>query len=354
MWTQSPVFSPGRELQVVYQIQHITEFNYSGPVTDTLFEVRMAPRSDEDQTVLSYNLVVSPRAPLMSYRDGFGNRVDVFNLSQPYQALSLQATSFVRPHRRDPQIRLAGLTWNGQFEASTDTFDFVTRSTLVEPCPELESLKQTLEGFEAPAVKYVERLVELVRGTMKYDKKVTTEQTKLREALRLGRGVCQDFAHVLIGLCRQLGLPARYVSGYVNQPGEIATHAWCQIWAGPRIGWIDIDPTSDSFGGNDHVVTAVGRDYADVPPNRGVWKGDASETMDVKVKVEEVEQLPTTLDEWASSAHRRQPASSWSHQRIRRRPLPIGARSIFPQQARPSTLLYRQQGQQQQQVGRPV
>src|SRR5207248_1367780 len=122
----------------------------------------------------------------------------------------------------------------------------------------------------------VGELMAAVRGRLTYEKKVTTARTPVAEALALGRGVCQDFAHLMIAACRGVGLPARYVSGYVNQPGEVATHAWVQVWGGPGAGWVDVDPTLDAWPADDHVVTAVGRDYADVPPNRGVWKGTAA------------------------------------------------------------------------------
>ncbi len=112
------------------------------------------------------------------------------------------------------------------------------------------------------------------------------------QALALGSGVCQDFAHLFIAACRGCGLPARYVSGYVNQPGEIATHAWAQVWGGGAIGWVDVDPTHGRFADDGHVVTAVGRDYSDVPPNRGAWKGRAEETIAVSVKVEVIQRLP--------------------------------------------------------------
>src|SRR5690606_27691565 len=130
------------------------------------------------------------------------------------------------------------------------------------------------------------RLIAAVRGRMNYEKKVTTAQTPVSEALTLGQGVCQDFAHLFIGVCRSLGLPARYVSGYLKHPGEIETHAWAQVWAGERVGWVDVDPTHAELVSDDHVVTAVGRDYSDVPPNRGVWKGQAEEAITVAVTVE--------------------------------------------------------------------
>ena len=178
---------------------------------------------------------------------------------------------------------------------------------------------------------------------------MTTAQTRLGEALEIGRGVCQDFAHLFLGTCRALGLPARYVSGYVNHPGEIATHAWCQVWCGDRAGWLDVDPTSCSFVDNDHVVTAVGRDYADVPPNRGVWQGSASEAIAVAVTVEPVDRVPFDWNGWSlpvvrwpavgdAAANTRRPAD------LRRR-----TKAAYPNQARPRPSLLRQQGQQQQQ-----
>jgi transglutaminase-like putative cysteine protease len=109
--------------------------------------------------------------------------------------------------------------------------------------------------------------------------------------------VCQDFAHLYLAVARMHGLPARYVSGYIHQPGELATHAWVQVWAGPGCGWINLDPTHGKWVGQDHVVTAVGRDFSDVPPNRGVWKGDANEFMSVTVNVQPVDRVPSDLVE---------------------------------------------------------
>ena len=127
---------------------------------------------------------------------------------------------------------------------------------------------------------------------------MTRARTTVGEALTLGRGVCQDFAHLTIGACRALGLPARYVSGYVNHTGEVATHAWCQVWAGDSAGWVDFDPTHDEFVDDAYVMTAVGRDYNDVPPNRGLWKGRAEESMNVSVKIEPVDRVPHEWNEW--------------------------------------------------------
>jgi transglutaminase-like putative cysteine protease len=115
--------------------------------------------------------------------------------------------------------------------------------------------------------------------------------------LELGRGVCQDFTHLYLAVARLRGIPARYISGYIHQPGELATHAWVQLWAGPNAGWVNLDPTHGKWVEKDHIVTAIGRDFSDVPPNRGVWKGDAAESIAVTVNVQPVERVPADLAE---------------------------------------------------------
>jgi transglutaminase-like putative cysteine protease len=274
---------------MLFRIEHETRLTYSEPVTEAVIEARMAPESSEDQTVLGYRLRVSPITPVTTYRDGFGNRVDLFNVLSPHREIVLSATSYVQPHRRPAEERLAGLTAADAREPSLEALEFLERSRLVGRSTEVDALAAALDA--GPLAEVLVAAMQAVRGRLKYEKRVTTARTPLDEVLRLGCGVCQDFAHLMIGICRTAGLPARYVSGYVQEPGEIETHAWCQLWCGPA-GWIDLDPTHACFVGPAHVVTAVGRDYSDVPPNRGVWKGTATETMSVAVSVATVERMP--------------------------------------------------------------
>jgi transglutaminase-like putative cysteine protease len=194
------------------------------------------------------------------------------------------------------------------------------------------------------------RLMEAIAVRVRYEKRVTTTRTPVSEVLALGRGVCQDYAHVFIAACRGLGLPARYVSGYVNHPGEVATHAWCQVWCGPTVGWVDIDPTHNNFPDDDYVLTAVGRDYSDIPPNRGMWTGRAEEQIGVSVKVEPAERVPMEWNEWA-------PQMSWrgrgqvQSQRMGAHAVQVQRQGMpaYPVQKVPGHSLRRQQGQQQQQ-----
>lgn len=334
---------------MIFRIQHETRLTYTAPVSDTVFEVRMAPPTDDEQTVLGYRLQVTPAAPLTTFRDGLGNRVELFTIHAPYRELSLVATSFVRAHRRSPRERLLGVAW--PLPASLESMEFLQTSPLVDSSPALDAFVGGLGRPSGSLVDVIESVLSACRSQLEYEKAVTTPQTLLSEALRLGRGVCQDFAHLFVGTCRALGMPARYASGYVYHPGEIETHAWCQVWAGESVGWIDVDPTRAEFVGNDHVVVAVGRDYSDVPPNRGVWQGEASEAMDVKVTVEPVERVPRDWAGWAPPAARgpalgangspaRRKAASSKRSRV----------GVYPNQPRPRESLLRQQGQQQQQI----
>jgi transglutaminase-like putative cysteine protease len=337
---------------MLLRIFHETKLTYTAPVTETVFEVRMAPPSDDDQTSLRYRLVTKPRAPVTSYRDGFGNRVDLFNVATPYQELVVQVTSYVRTHRRPASSRLAGIPWPAPGPIAIEALEFLTPSPLVDRGAALDALVAELPRPSGTLADALLRIMGVVGERLRYEKKATTARTPLSEALALGRGVCQDFAHLFIGVCRTLGLPARYVSGYVNHPGEVATHAWCQVWAGESAGWVDIDPTSGEFLGDDHVVTAVGRDYSDVPPNRGVWKGRAEESMAVTVKVDPVDRVPLEWNEWATPAP--MPAfAPMQFQRLGTHAVqgqrPGVGRPAYPNQPRARASLHQQQGEQQQQ-----
>jgi transglutaminase-like putative cysteine protease len=321
---------------MLLRIDHETRLTYSEPVTESVIKVRMAPLSGDDQTVMHYRLRLTPPAPVTSFRDGFGNRVDLFNILPPHGDLAIAATSFVQTHRRPGRDRIGNVMCPVDGQVDLDAVEFTRPSKLVGAGPAVRAFVSGLPRHPATVIERVQELVAAVRGRMIYEKKVTTANTPVAEALELGRGVCQDFAHLLIAACRAVGLPARYVSGYVCQPGEVATHAWVQVWAGPGCGWVDIDPTHDTWPGDDHVVTAVGRDYADVPPNRGVWKGAATETIAVTVSVRPLDRLPPEAGEPIG-------APAWVGTAL---PQPT-SKSRFPQQ-NPSRVIRQQQSQQQQ------
>ena len=329
---------------MLLRVQHETKLSYSDPISETVFEVMMAPPSDEDQTNLGYHLRTVPSAPVTIYRDGFGNRVDLFNILSTYQELVIRATSIVRMHRGSAsESRLTGSLCdlqNGDFRTA-ETVEYLQPSPLVTRCPELDEFLAAMPQPEETLDQIVRQLVASVRTRLVYEKKVTTARTPVGEALRLGRGVCQDFAHLFLGACRGIGLPARYVSGYIHQTGEVATHAWCQVWGG-RGGWVDVDPTHGTFPDNGHVKIAIGRDYSDVPPNRGVWKGRARETISVSVKVDLIDRVPIELTEW-SMTEAPWSSTSWLQSQRQSQRVKLS-----------NQLAYRQQQGQQQQMIDPI
>jgi len=324
---------------MLLRIDHETRLTYTEPITEAVIELRMAPESNEDQTVLGYRLRVTPPAPVTTYRDGFGNRVDLLNVLAPHREVIVRAISYVRPHRPPAVERLTGLTLAHAREPNLASLEFLKPSRLVGRPEEVESLAESLCRPSAPLREVLQDAMTAVRSRLKYEKRVTTAHSGVDEVLRLGRGVCQDFTHLMIAVCRGARIPARYVSGYVSEPGEIETHAWCQAWCGPA-GWVDLDPTHGSFAGLAHVATAVGRDYSDVPPNRGVWKGTAAEEMAVAVKVETVERMGIDAGDVGGVA--------WSGV------LPVGvsrsSRGANPGYRSQTKLLYRHQQEQQQQT----
>jgi len=317
---------------MLFLIQHETKLSYSEPVSETVFEVRMSPPSDENQTNLGYRLKITPSAPVTINRDGFGNRVDLFNVMTPYRELVIWASSIVRTHRPSVEARLSEIPWNPDHSDFKDleASEYSLPSKLVAGCPELDAFLAPLREPADTLGVMVRRVLDAVRSRLTYEKKVTTARTPLREVLTLNRGVCQDFVHLFLGACRGLGLPARYVSGYVSEVGELATHAWCQVYAGP-LGWVDIDPTRGSFVDETFVTLAVGRDYSDVPPNRGVWKGHGDENIAVAVKVEPISRVPIDWTNYSTQ----QPWSSTSwvqSERASSRPRLMNSQSGYRQQ----------------------
>jgi transglutaminase-like putative cysteine protease len=334
---------------MLLRISHETKLSYSDPVAETVFEARMAPPTDEDQTNLGYRLRTTPQSPVTSYRDGMGNRVDLFNVTKPYTELVILATSYVRTHRRPGVARLEQAGRLGEGPVAPESLELLEPSPLVDRSRALDDFVAKLpRPYEVgSSIGFVEALIAAVGDRIKFEPKVTKARTPLSEALELGRGVCQDMSHLFIAACRALGVPARYVSGYVNHPGEIATHAWCQVWGGERAGWVDVDPTIREFVADEHVAVAFGRDYSDVPPNKGLWKGRAQETISVSVKVEPIDRVPMEWNEWSQPNSR--PGLFQSQRMGGMTQSQRMSRSPYPNQRSYRAGLHQQQGEQQQQ-----
>jgi len=254
-------------------------------------EVRMQPRSDSQQRCLKFQLDVNPAANIMQYRDFMGNAVHHFDIAQGHTQLQVKANSLVEVQ---PSTLPSSSAWADldALLAADDHWEMLLSSQFSHPTSELEELARelTCERRGNP-LELVTELNQAIYRLFSYVPNSTRVDSPIDEALRARQGVCQDFAHIMIALLRPLRIPSRYVSGYLfhgeettDRSLEGASHAWVEALL-PGLGWTAFDPTNNLIAGDRHIRVAVGRDYADVPPTRGVYKGQAESELSVAVTV---------------------------------------------------------------------
>lgn len=283
-----------------YHLVHITEFHYDGPVSESYNEVRLRPLTDEKQSCLSFRLTTTPASQAKSYQDAFGNWVHQFNVLKEHRHLKVETESVVLMLDA-PEISTE--TTLEQVDAAREELHEEFYDYLVDSCyvPHLAALDELICRAERSsnglAFGFAEAASLLIHEHFQYVKGATHVQSSIEDALRLRAGVCQDFAHLLLGAARKRGLPARYVSGYLvpqraDNPnaaleeviGGQASHAWTEVYI-PECGWIALDPTLAAAVGARHVRIAYGRDYGDVAPVRGLYNGHAGQRLSVDVQL---------------------------------------------------------------------
>jgi transglutaminase-like putative cysteine protease len=301
-----------------YSIRHLTRFRYSAPVSESIMELRMRPRTEGPQRCLSFQVSVDPRAHVNEYRDYLGNAVHHFNVPGKHTQLRIVAEA-VMEVTAPPELpeSLPGSAWDelDNTVAQGDYWEMLVPSQFARPSPALSALiaEFRIERREDP-LTLVRHVKQGMYDWFEYAPKSTQVDSPIDHALEARRGVCQDFAHITIALLREVRIPCRYVSGYLyHQPktrvrsANGATHAWVEVLL-PGLGWVGVDPTNNLFAGERHVRTAIGRDYADVPPTRGVFKGDAGSELAVAVTVAPADAPPppenelTITQDWAAIA----------------------------------------------------
>jgi transglutaminase-like putative cysteine protease len=262
-------------------VEHTTSFRYDTPIAEAYTELRLRPQESGGQHCSSFRLVTDPPGVrIREYVDHYGNDVRHFDVLESHDRLSVTATSevltppsFVDGHREPTPLELHDFLMPTAYAPLNGAVGELARESRVD----------------GSAAERAIALMEAVKGRLVYEPGATDVQTRADEVLALGRGVCQDFAHVLLAACRCEGIPARYVSGYLYDPAleadNAASHAWVDVFDEER-GWVALDPTHGREQTEVYVRVGVGRDYADVPPTRGVWKGAAHETLSVLVRVE--------------------------------------------------------------------
>lgn len=285
---------------MIYRVRHVTSYRYSEPVSTSHHDLHVLLRASGRQKIRAESLTVHPTPDVTrDRRDWFGNRATHLAIHQRHGELTVTADAEVEVLAPPPVG--AGRAWEATRDWVRAAADPEARAAveMVLPSPHIEvseaARELALPSFTPgrPLVEAACDLMTRIHGLLTYDPEATDVSTSVEEVLRGGRGVCQDFAHVQIACLRALGLPARYVSGYLvtappaGQPrlvGADASHAWLSVRS-PDFGWLDLDPTNDVVPTDRHVVVAYGRDFGDVTPMRGVLLGGGRHTLHVAVDV---------------------------------------------------------------------
>lgn len=273
------------------RIEHTTGFAYQGDVGASYNEARMLPISTDSQFVLSSQLDIEPSTSVNYYLDYFGTRVAAFDVLAGHRALEITARSLVEVRPRP--LEFPELSWErlaAESVRSIGTVEMLGQSTRTSPHPEVAELARTIAGRHDEPARAALEIATAVGDAMEYVHGITGVHSTGAEAWAERKGVCQDITHITLGALREVGIPARYVSGYLHpQPdAEVGvpvtgeSHAWVEWFSG---GWQGFDPTNNAEIGDRHVLVGRGRDYNDIPPLRGVYAGPFKSNLHVKVTI---------------------------------------------------------------------
>jgi len=271
---------------------HRTRYEYSAAVIESFNETRLQPTSVDGQSCDSFLLKVLPSTRLSHYLDFYMNCVHFFELPEPHTSLSIESNSTVTTvsHTLPPDQVTVPMSRLEECLAMEQCYDFLQSSKHVDTGSAIWRLAVDATMGEQDAWQAAVRVMRFIHSEFEYEPASTTVNTPVAEVIEERKGVCQDFTHVMLGMCRSLKIPARYVSGYLyNGPldeleGAQASHAWCEVYI-PDFGWRALDPTNDQQADERYIKVAVGRDYADIVPVQGTYRGAGTKKMTVEVNV---------------------------------------------------------------------
>ena len=288
---------------MIYGLRHRTTYTYGDSVSFARCVLRLTPRSSVSQTVLESSIRVTPRPSLRQERTGpFGAEMVTVMVDKPHNTLVIDARSRIDVHTPAPPQASASLPWEmvrgRAFEnreiGSDGPAAYLYPTNRTPLVPRITEYARESLAPGRPVVAAVSELMTRVYKDFRYDPGATEVSTPVWQAFDARHGVCQDFAQIMITGLRGLGVPTAYVSGYLRTippegrprlEGADATHAWISVWCGEETGWIGFDPTNDILAADDHIVLAIGRDYADVAPIDGVILATGAQTLKVEVDV---------------------------------------------------------------------
>jgi len=285
-----------------YAITHLTIYNYTQPISDSVMEVRMHPRNDSHQRCIRFDLEVRPKAKTFSYRDYLGNVLHSFNIPGAHEHLAVKTETVVEV--KPPALLPPALPYSAwdDLDAQTrdrDLYDMLLPGEFTHPTPLLQEFATELGwGRTTDPLTLLTELNGAIYRAFDYQQHVTKVDSPIDVALDARRGVCQDFSHIMLALARQVGIPSRYVSGYLfhrvdqnDRSDADASHAWVECWL-PELGWVGFDPTNNLIVSDRHIRVSVGSDYASSSPARGVYQGVTESDLEVRVKVEMLHDIP--------------------------------------------------------------
>lgn len=298
------------------KITHITEYTYAQAIQNSVNEIRLTPCTNERQACYNHSITVEPNALLFAYEDGFGNKVHAFSVVDPHAKLTIKTSMTVvtaESFNHSPKRKRTKKSYVEAWELlKTDSFKdqfveyliqtpYTTTSedinALMNSIPTYSVVKQNKED-SVPTIsihEWIDTLVDHIRTHFVYDPEATTVNTTPAEMILRKRGVCQDFAHLMITICRARGIPARYISGYhfvgdlqsATSEFEQASHAWVEAYI-PEQGWCAFDPTNFAPFDDRYVKIGHGRDYNDIVPVKGIYQGTSEQALHVIVDVQKI------------------------------------------------------------------
>lgn len=301
----------------IFKIVHITKYQYNWAIKESINEIRLFPHNVENQDVLQHELLISKNPDVEISKDYFGNRVGNFNTLDAHSEMTIESRMVVRVNHslKIPEMETTTIEDLSAEKEKSILLLRLSYPEVIEKQNKINTILKKLEYTNKSIIEIAQSCSQYIFENFTYTKGITNIETTLDEVLTIKKGVCQDFAHVLLQLLRTAGIPSRYVSGYIcpNQSGyrgEGATHAWVEVYS-PKQGWLGIDPTNNIWTMDNYVRLAVGRDFKDCSPVKGTFKGLARQTLSVSVSIgyedgRHFEEINNVLLEEASIEEKRQ------------------------------------------------
>ena len=293
---------------MLFRVSHVTDYHYTAPVAEAYLELRLKPLNRRDQAVKRHTLTLEPTVSTSDYEDYFGNQVSVISLPFRHSRLVIESEAVVSTTRLQlPEQSLAlSVQESRQILSSTlpFSFDYLQPTDMVRTGRDATQWARRYLRGNAIVREGLEELNRAIHDTFEYQQGSTKFYTEVSSVWKARKGVCQDFAHIMLSVLRTAGLPARYVCGYIETippaatgngsprlVGSVATHAWVEVLV-PGQTWVALDPTNNCWCGEQHIAVSFGRDASDAAPVRGTFKGAGSQSMKVKVRVRRLKTSP--------------------------------------------------------------